>query len=141
MEEVMTKRVTRNGVFETNSSSSHSITIVSGDYIVDRLGVSQDGICTIHSGEFGWEQETYQDSPTKAAYCATFARNRPECLEILRRVVGQELGCTVVFENLDDGYIDHQSDDIAEQAFESEKALRDFIFNPASVLETDNDNH
>lgn len=134
------KRAIRNGVFETNSSSSHSITIVSGDYVADRLGVA-DGVCSIYSGEFGWEQETYRDAATKAAYCATFARESRECLETLRRVVEQEVGCPVVFVDLVNGYIDHQSFDTAEQAFESEKNLRDFIFNRASVLETDNDNH
>ena len=43
------------------------------------------------------------------------------------------------------GYIDHQSIEgdggAGEPAVESEGTLRNFIFNPKSSLETDNDNH
>ncbi len=147
----MKMKVTRRGVFEPNSSSTHTITIAGGmpyrDYKTDRLSADK-GICRIHPGEYGWEERTYTDAATKASYCLTWAKQygRPEHLEALRRVIRLAHGVVVEFvESIDEhykwGYIDHQSDDVGGQAFENYETLRDFIFNPASVLETDNDNH
>jgi hypothetical protein len=64
-------------------------------------------------------------------------------------VLKQATGCEVEFvpdpktESWDYewGYIDHQSSDVCNEAFESDTTLRDFIFNPASYVRTDNGNH
>ena len=40
-----------------------------------------------------------------------------------------------------EGYIDHQSSDVADDAFETEDQLKHFIFNQDSCLTIDNDNH
>jgi len=58
----------RQQVFETNSSSSHSLTVASTGKILDTLG--QDGIITLNSQEFGWGVEEYDDAQTKAEYVA-----------------------------------------------------------------------
>jgi hypothetical protein len=39
------------------------------------------------------------------------------------------------------GYIDHQSDHVPADALKDAQVLKAFIFDPASVLHTDNDNH
>lgn len=59
--------VRRRFVFETNSSSSHSISIVSGDYIPDKIYVDETGTCNIFPGEFGWEIEDFYDAASKAS--------------------------------------------------------------------------
>lgn len=151
--------VVRRGVFETNSSSSHVLSIGWGEFGADRIPLD-DGVCRIYPGEFGWGYERYQDAASKASYCLTYAmggydgaKKNAAQLEMLRRVVSVSVDAPVEFcphEKMRDwdyewGYIDHQSNkgegDYCAVAFESDEALRAFIFNPASVLIIDNDNH
>jgi hypothetical protein len=131
-----THRKVRRSVFETNSSSTHSISIASGAETLDTLPVEYDGVCRIFPGEFGWGVETHTDAATKASYALTWAMscedyhvwsaaggrseetvgNKEEALAMLREVIQEATGCReVVFvggeEGDDDpwGYIDHQS--------------------------------
>jgi len=151
----------RQSAFETNSSSSHSITIAEGDFKPDTLYI-EDGVLEIHPGEYGWEHETYYDAATKASYCLTWlkgedARHSEEdeemFIKVLKEVTGaREVKFVPVFteetKSQSDfwqwGYIDHQSGPgeggALSQAWRSEEALKSFIFNPASRLHTDNDN-
>ena len=65
------KRVIRNNVFETNSSSCHSIQISqksSMDYKSLRSHIDIDGILHIIPKEFGWEINTYRLPYTKIQY-------------------------------------------------------------------------
>lgn len=142
----------RHSVFETNSSSTHSISIASGDYVPDIIYVDEEGICRIYPGEFGWEVESYYDAPTKASYCLTYVKtgggedNEALLVRVLKEVTGAK---EIQFEKTDFdyhewGYIDHQSHvgegDACGKAFKSEQSLKDFIFNKKSELHTDNDN-
>jgi len=143
-------RVIRVGVFETNSSSTHSISITGGEYVADTFPLD-GGACKVYPGEFGWEIATHHDSATKASYCLTYVKtlgNAPGGVlaQMLTDVLSEATGCTVEFlfsgsAYYEWGHIDHQSDDVCGSAFESKERLRDFIFNPASFLHTDNDNH
>lgn len=142
------KTVKRQGVFETNSSSCHSISIFGGNYIKDILPVDDNGVCEIYDGEFGWEEDSFSSAAVKASYCLTYASRfteneepNNEYLEMLKEVIKENTGCTEVVFNIGDGYIDHQSDDVCGEAFENKQALTDFIFNKKSYLLTDNDNH
>ena len=144
--------VRRVGVFETNSSSTHSISIVGGEFTTDHLPID-GGVCAIYPGEFGWDVETFYDAATKASYLLTYAKGAGTAsdglLDMLHRVVAAEMGVAVEFCPMagyyDWGYIDHQSgiggSDVGADAFASEDAMRAFIFNRASYLHTDNDNH
>ena len=140
----------RRGVFEANSSSTHSISISSAHESYDKLAVDDEGICRIFGNEFGWEQAVHNDAATKASYAMVWALDygTAEDRAMLKKVVK---ACTdakkVEFckDNGDSyhphGYIDHQSGHIGKAAFSSEEALADFLFNPRSFVETDNDNH
>lgn len=138
----------RKGMFETNSSSSHSFTIEKG-VLSEGVLTTIDGTCVIFPGEFGWEIEEFNDATTKASYCLTYAKNKEseEYLEMLRKVIKEQMnGLEVKFVSGFSsfwpwGYIDHQSFHKVEEIFKSEDNLRNFIFNPKSVLRTDNDNH
>lgn len=167
-QEIVMKKNIRHGVFETNSSSTHSICIVGGKYDID----SDVDICDssneidIYCSEFGWEQDDFNDLKTKLSYCATYVMqdnnsynydkikagdiiNIPKKKEydMLNDVVCKVLGSKRIniVPNGDEfypfGYIDHQSADICGEAFESEESLKDFLFNKESTLRTDNDNH
>jgi hypothetical protein len=136
-------KVTRLAVFESTSSSSHSISFSTGiPSRVDMLPRSDDGY-HISTGEFGWGPETHTDAVTKASYCLTYAKNKPDKLEMLRNTLEAEGFNPLHFDGVEseDGYIDHQSDDVGESAFSSSSKLLRFIFDPQSRLVIDNDNH
>lgn len=144
----------RHSVFETNSSSSHSISISKDnkDNLLDTLPVNE-GVCEIEVGEFGWGYDSYTDAASKASYALTHARDShadsARKLEMLKKVIQEQTGAKTVSFNMGkidrnyyiDGYIDNQSVDVCEEAFKSEKNLRNFIFNKRSTLIIDNDNH
>lgn len=146
----------RLSVFETNSSSSHSISISSTGDIDTSLIPKDDGILLIGPGAnetvFGGEREFYYDAETKAvyAYLQALYSNSQEYMNMLYKVILDQTGADEVIFTVSDSYnddnygsIDHQSA-IYETPFEpfnSEEDLRNFIFNKNSVLETDNDNH
>jgi len=147
----------RNAVFETNSSSSHSISVsdVNSDELMDNVMVmDENDNVVVEPGEFGWEEEVYNDSVTKASYMLTYIKNycgdrESEFEEMLKDVIKEQTGCNdVIFNESGDkyynyGYIDHQSssNDQLHWVFENKETLRQFIFNRESILETDNDNH
>lgn len=138
-------KVMRKSVFETNSSSTHSICISESKCVMDKLPFEEDGTTIfIHPGEFGWEVEDYFDAATKASYCMMFATTvDPDggYDRMLQEVIKEETGAKMVLFVEGEGYIDHQSHDVAREAFKSKEALRNFIFNPNSRLHTDNDNY
>ena len=147
----------RNAVFETNSSSSHSISVseVNSDELMDNVMLmDENDNVVVEPGEFGWEQEVYNDSVTKASYMLTYVKNycgddESKFEEMLKNVIMEQTGCNdVIFNESSDqywkfGYIDHQSssDNAYHWVFEDKETLRQFIFNKESILETDNDNH
>ena len=156
----------RRSVFETNSSSTHSISLCLQEHFLDwdLFGSKKHKVVDLRPGEFGWEVESYDDWMSKASYCLTWAvmhagvkwDDTPEVadkkvqeylvkedsyLHMLKRVLEDYLDCTVEFRDMLYGYIDHQSQDVCEDVFKSEETLKQFIFCPKSVLCTDNDNH
>lgn len=156
----------RHSVFETNSSSTHSISISRNTKTLVSLPTLH-GEVHIGFGEFGWEQEKHYDAATKAAYIATYIFNNlspshngesiPKRIrKMFEDVIKTQTGAKkVVYDKYDDrpdaydayGYIDHQSTDgyvdpiPAEVALKDAESLRMFLFNPDSYVETDNDNH
>ena len=145
-------KVIRKGVFETNSSSTHSIYVAEGEFDCATLFVDNDNICYVYPAEFGWEYRHYNDAPTKASYCLTYAWNNDltQHLDMLREVIMENTKAQEVrFAECDSkyypkGYIDHQSDrgdyDACGPAFANKESLKAFIFNSESLLLTSNDN-
>ena len=155
-------KVVRRGVFETNSSSSHSLTICGDGNLSDTCLPVVNGVVEIYPGEFGWGVEEHWDAASKASYALTYLKGGGGCtpnaaeelreLDMLRRVISNRMdGREVRFVPARDGddyyawgYIDHQSakgeGNIGGEAFASEEALAAFIFNPASGVRIDNDN-
>lgn len=145
----------RRGIFETNSSSSHSISLADRDGLMDTLALDEKGNVVLNGGEFGWEEEQYSDAQSKASYMAIYAmdwagKNKNKFIKILKDVIKKQTKCNDVIFNFSTdydkdnwSYIDHQSveDKDYDYLFEDEEKLRQFIFNPNSILTTDNDNH
>lgn len=135
----------RSSVFETNSSSSHSISIYSGNSPVLSTITPCSGKIVLEGGRFGWEYDHFNDPLTKANYCALdcILSEDNENLQMLIDVVKEHTGALEVVINIDlnDSYIDHQSIGVSLGAFESKDLLKRFLFDRRSVLTTDNDNH
>lgn len=155
------KQQIRHNVFETNSSSTHSISIAPGneELLMDTsLKPDENGNVILQGGEFGWDYDSYYDAQSKASYMAIYAScwsgdKKEEFIEKLKRVIIEQTGAKDVLFNFTEeydskdgknwSYIDHQSVDSEDYhwVFDDEETLRQFIFNRNSVLTTDNDNH
>lgn len=139
---------TRHSVFETNSSSTHSLSVVKGAGTYDTLplfsGNDDQEYVSVDQGEFGWGYEEITNPEGKAAYLWTYVLSKgadQRLKDMLERAILKHTGADYVeFEYGDEGYIDHQSSENAEPIFESEDRIIDFIFNPRSVLILDTDN-
>jgi hypothetical protein len=178
----MIKQV-RVGMFETNSSSMHSISIAPEckEEMMDTIQPDGEGIIYLTGGTFGWEERKYTDALTKAEYLAVWVReystNKVKDRRLLDSVIKKQTGAkTIEWAFTTDykksgknepSYIDHQSDKVGASIFDYEmvwskkedsgyvttavkgkltrkevaERLRQFLFNPKSVLISDNDNH
>lgn len=141
-------RQIRNGVFETNSSSTHSIAIPKQQISKRRPSAMHFGI-----GEFGWAHE--EADPADYLYTAILAQKpdkRRELLQQLKEVLeSNNITYTmqapkfwrsegVEGDFLDNGYIDH-SEDLGEfltAVFQTPETLLNFIFE--GLVFTGNDN-
>jgi hypothetical protein len=136
---------TRKSIFETNSSSTHSVVISdSTDFITPEFNDKVE----IFPGEYEWEVEEYHDWKDKASYALTYAKSygKTDDADVLLKVLEDHLRTRVEFvssgwEYYSWGYIDHQSIDEAALIFKSPETVKKFIFGKESYFKTDNDNH
>ena len=136
----------RKGVFETNSSSTHSISISSEGSPTDSIHVNADGEIRVY-GEFGWEEDDHYESSEKLAYAVIYASRQEDKMQMLKEAVAEHLNIPEVtfrgdgVKGDDFGYTDHQSFGEVAEAFSSKETLINFIFNPNSFFTTGNDNN
>lgn len=138
----------RASVFETNSSSSHSLVFIKIKHEIKAIQEDENEYI-LGTGEYGWGPETLTGWLEKADYFAIEAINNEKKEELLINVL-LEVYPNATFrliEELDEedyGYIDHQSiGDLWDEVLTSEnpaKKLKEIIFG-ASTIEIDNDNH
>ena len=144
----------RHGVFETNSSSTHSLVIDrNGDYV--GMTPDENGEILCYPQSFGWSVIKYADPEMKLAYLLIYIRDwlHDETSKImhtavLRKMVEDHTGARIVRLRTDeegaddDGYIDHQSveDGQLEAYFRDPQLMKDFVFGRSSYIETGNDN-
>jgi len=152
-------RQVRRNVFETNSSSCHSLTLIKGgDLQSSCLEVSDEDLIKIHGGEFGWEVEQYTGQESKLQYLFTGIRYQNEANDIINSIwfkwlnemifeyTGHELHPIEKDSWCEWGYIDHQSIGELDEIFiKDEQTFKEnakwFIFGSESYFITDNDNH
>jgi len=153
---------TRQNVFETNSSSTHSITMGKDTELYDVLPVNQNGDLAFGSNSFGWDINDFNDPITKAQYALAYASWWPRTKDLIVSVLLEQTGARKIYIDGKDinsydwngpikliSYgqfpidIDHQSVEEGNfhHIFTNAENIRDFIFNPHWVLHTDNDNH
>lgn len=146
-------KIIRPQVFETNSSSCHSLVVNDhGDYT--SITPSEDGLIYIRAVDFGWSHETFSSPEDKLSYVAIYLRDwtthrsdRDVMEGTLNRVVLDHTGAIgLIFPDNSDwngGYIDHQSVEChdLDYLFEDDAVMKAFIFDRSSYVTTDNDNH
>lgn len=150
----------RQSVFETNSSSSHSLTL-SQDNLVD-LPLSaltlRRGTLSLQLSDYGWEWHRYYTPEEKANYLLTAAwgggcapdgseesavqamREENPRVDMLCRVIEEHTGVKVLVVPGCSGYVDHQSVGVGLPLFESEDLLKQFLFSKDAFIQTGNDN-
>ena len=158
---------TRSGVFETNSSSTHSLTLASNFENMVASPVSdyeiKQGFITVCPGEYNWEEEEFTCISDKLSYLYVdamrgesdkeidpndeFYRNSNFNLKMIVDAVKEYTGLGVVFETFSDnyypfGYIDHQSVGICNEVWDDGvNGVIRFAYSNSSYFTTDNDNH
>lgn len=151
----------RSKVFETNSSSSHSLTcskdvLTQSELIPKKYAV--DGRLPITLRDYGWEYYRYYLFMNKVSYLATqlfngqdeeFVRNYDvresinrgsDALAMLHRAVYNLTGCEVYYPQETGFSIDHESVGNGSELYRDIKVLEEFLINEASYIETGNDN-
>lgn len=147
------KRQVRRKVFETNSSSMHSLTVEKKG-IIEYLHVDDDkNKVIVNFGKFGWGYDEYTDAETKLSYLITmlaeynsFSANELYDTDEFRRIndiVASRCECDgIIIYDSYDGYIDHQSvERIDSLMSEYDCTIEEFIFDSGITLIIDNDNH
>lgn len=150
----------RNAVFETNSSSSHSLTINSHGVLNQTIPLDFKGNVVINAKdgeyEFGWQNDEYYDVNSKLNYAYIQATDvgRQDWLDMLNEVIKEHTGANNVYWNFEEyskysykneriGYIDHQSSSIEgenTEIFDNKDNLKWFLFDSKSYIKTGNDN-
>jgi hypothetical protein len=130
----------RAAIFETNSSSTHSLTVKNTDLKYETPKVGNKVV--ISTGEYGWDPEYLVGWSAKASYLATYAwlygdeYHRDKFIKVME----EYLKVPVEVEVVEDSYIDHQSTEAARDMF-SDIPMKDIIFSKTYKIRIDNDNH
>lgn len=139
----------RNNVFETNSSSTHSITVgknKNGEYNILPITVSP-----AWHGEFGWEFETWDTIEEKLAYmirCLVCYDYNKDNLQDKIRPIQEKLHNLGIdfelptYEEYMDGYVDHEDwyQEEIEDIYKDDDTLLTFLLSDSSYIEGGNDN-
>ncbi len=135
----------RKSVFETNSSSTHSLCITKNALYDDMRKE-----LNFEMQDFGWENEEYHDAQHKANYIYTaLSNNGEDDLILIIADTMRKNGIKATFEDPDDkryggdkAYIDHAGELFGvfrDIVLDEEKLLR-FLFSTESFIKTGNDN-
>lgn len=132
------KRQTRKNVFETNSSSVHTITISKHAY--NRTNVPNTLI--FEYGEFGWGIDTLDTPEEKASYLYTAIADRDDRNSLLSMISGAcaSVECDAVFGVTTDGfwetgYIDHSErlGQFVDTVLDSDDTLLRYLFGNGKI--------
>ena len=134
----MSKTVIRNGMFETNSSSVHSICISKKP-----VGNVKGKKIAFYLGEYGWENSTV-DTPDYLYTAIMCQNNSEELLDKLKSILDKyEIDYTFQPEDKAKWYgIDHgcETDEFVNAVLDNEDLLLRYLFDNESVIYTGNDN-
>lgn len=141
---------------ETNSSSTHSLVINPSFFpnvkqIKEDLSpfIDENGTLIIHSRDFGWEVEKHKNTYVKIQYAVAQLSTRfcekdipPQAskkLSYIKYLITKYSGIKDVKFELQSS-VDHQSQDLLDEIYESPETLEKFLFGEGSWLYLSNDN-
>lgn len=156
----------RRNVFETNSSSTHSVSCTPGGKLAkSELEIDSDGFIHTELGEYGWEVEDYSRQADRLSYLVTMLaemcghhcwcmsqeelereiRELNESIELkdISEEIAAYTGARGIIVDVSEGYIDHQSVEFSIMSDYLDDCGTDvlgFVFGD-TVVHTDNDNH
>ena len=128
---------TRVGIFETNSSSSHSLSL--GRYSYQKPDETNEETIVLGEGEYGWGYEELTTWMERADYLGVEARDNEDKKDRLIKAI-HKFYPNVTIEFGDGGYIDHQSSGEVWDECRDEYSLLSCIFGD-TIITIDNDNH
>jgi len=129
-------KVIRKSIFETNSSSSHSLSLGTLSSLPDQN--VNDLEITLGDGEYGWDWTDYDSWLDKADYITIDAREDQEKLDLIEKVIKLVYpNATIKFR--DSGYIDHDSRGTFWNSYKTTEDVKIFIFGNGG-FSTGNDN-
>ena len=128
----------RRSVFETNSSSMHSLSVIGSDMM--NSIVSKDGVIGVSGGEFGWGYDELVTPIEKLSYLVTEYVYDDATLDMIKDAVKDYTGLTLIIHG-NEGYIDHQSLGRIRKYVTDKQSIIDLVFNDKNVIVIDNDNH
>ena len=139
---------TRKGFVSNSSSSSFIVIADSGGWTEMKIDGQLDLNGSCGENRFGWQEETYSDFASKVNWALLQADvyeddSKEGLRSMIAKVIMEYTGATnVIFdEDVKNGYIDHESIGGGnELMFESEVAMKNFLFNTNSCIENNNDN-
>lgn len=129
----------RHSIFETNSSSAHSITIKDSN-VLDNILPDEKGNITLTGGVYGWGLERFNTAIDKLNYIVQqcYCDNK-YFLDKTLEIVKEHTLCEDIIldrEAIENGYVDHQSVGVLP----NEDDIKTFIFDKNSWLFISNDN-
>ena len=142
-------RTIRRNIFETNSSSTHSICITDQDE-----NIKFPKSVNFKFGKFDWEFDDYVDTEDKASYLYTAIfecygqKGASEKIQIIKDALDKK-GIEYEFEEpkfgeygFDFGYIDHgdETKEFVDAVLKSDDRLYRYLFSYNSYILTGNDN-
>lgn len=132
----------RHNTYETNSSSTHSITIDTENY----KNIQVPATLTIPLGEFGWEFRKFNDFLSKASYFWTLALYNEEVNDRMIRLAADH-GLDLQFAQSDGEfyYVDHGSEHYYDwlkknPELATDEGLWNFLINESCWIILGNDN-
>lgn len=140
-------RQQRTGVFETNSSSVHTVTFSREDIMPCNMKLDTDGKIHVRYGTFGTEDAIYDDQMDKLSYLITLCwyiswDDPTKCSDydlIEEAVIDYVPNCTGIVIDGGEPDIDHQSQPygcIEIINTWDKREVQNFIFNPKVQLKT-----
>lgn len=130
-------KLIRTGVFETNSSSCHSVSISTGGNY-EGLTPDKNGMIYITVQDFTTVDENCTDTLTKLAFAWYLAEDCPAKVEQLTQLVKSHTGCTdigiVTLISYPWGWCANSSNAVTSDIFESDLTLKGFVFGTQSSL-------
>ena len=131
-------KTTRVGIFETNSSSSHSLSLGKFDYST-KLDETNEETIVLGCGAYGWGYGELTTWMERADYLGVEAYDNEDKKERLINAI-HKVYPNVTIEFSGDGYIDHQSSGEVWDECSDEYKLLSCIFGNTEIT-IDNDNH